>query len=239
VIDMHWFDLLFVFLLFVVQPIHGAFAYRNFVRKVEAGSAPDPSTIYRDTAIAEWAALLVLFVAWYWLGRPFAELGFVPAGGLGFWAGVVLLAVVCAMLLRTLRKIRAMTAEDKQRQIDALGDLAHFLPRTQRHLRHFTGLSITAGIVEEIVYRGFLLWFLGNIMPLWVAVIVSSVFFGLGHSYQGPSGALRTGLVGLAFALLYVVTGSIWLPIIGHALFDILQGRLIFDLLRGRDGLNG
>ena len=233
-IGIHWFDLLFVLLLLLVQPIHGALAYRKFVRKVEAGNGPDPSTIYRDTAIAEWAALLVLLVAWFWLGRPFADLGFVPAGGPGFWVGVVLLAVVCVMLLRTLRKIRAMTAEDKQRQIDAMGDLAHFLPRTQRHLKHFTGLSVTAGIVEEIVYRGFLLWFLSMIMPLWAAVIVSSVLFGLGHSYQGPSGALRTGLVGLVFAVFYVITGSIWLPIIGHALFDILQGRLIYELLQRR-----
>lgn len=232
---MHWFDLMFVLLLFVVQPIHGAFAYRKFVKKVAAGDAPDPSTIYRDTAIAEWAALIVLFAAWYWLGRPFADLGFVPVDGLGFWAGVLLLAVVCVMLLRTMRKIRAMTAEEKQLQVAGMGDLVHFLPRTQRNLRHFTGLSVTAGIVEEIVYRGFLLWFLGNIMPLWAAVIVSSVFFGLGHSYQGPSGALRTGLVGLAFAFFYVVTGSIWLPIIGHALFDILQGRLIYELLRRKD----
>ena len=108
----------------------------------------------------------------------------------------------------------------------------HFLPRTRRHLSHFAGLSVTAGIVEEIVYRGFMIWLLGNFVPLWAAVIISSVFFGLGHSYQGLEGALRTGAAGLVFAVLYVVSGSIWLPIIGHALIDILQGRLVFELLR-------
>ena len=69
-------------------------------------------------------------------------------------------------------------------------------------------------------------------MPLWAALVLSSVFFGLGHSYQGKSGAVRTGLVGLVFAILYVVSGSIWLPIIGHAVFDILQGKMILELLR-------
>ena len=73
-----------------------------------------------------------------------------------------------------------------------------------------TALSITAGVVEEIVYRGFVLWYLANFMPLWAALLLSSVFFGLGHSYQGKSGALRTGLVGLVFAILYVMSGSIW-----------------------------
>ncbi len=106
------------------------------------------------------------------------------------------------------------------------------LPHTRRDLRHFIGVSLTAGIVEEIVYRGFVLWYLGLFMPLWAAVVVSSVAFGLGHSYQGAMGALRCGLIGLAFAVFYVVTGSIWLPIIAHAILDILQGMSIVEILR-------
>ena len=106
------------------------------------------------------------------------------------------------------------------------------LPRTRRDLRHFIGLSITAGIVEEIVYRGFVLWYLGLFMPLWAAVVVSSVAFGLGHSYQGARGGLRCGLIGLVFAIFYIVTGSIWLPIIGHAILDILQGMSVIEILR-------
>ena len=94
---------------------------------------------------------------------------------------------------------------------------------------------MTAGGVEEIVYRGFVLWYLAFFMPLWGAVIVSSVAFGLGHSYQGVIGGLRCGLVGLAFAIFYVVTGSIWLPIIAHATLDILQGAMIVEILR-KDG---
>ena len=43
-------------------------------------------------------------------------------------------------------------------------------------------------------------------------------------------GGVRCGLVGLA--LLYVLSGSIWVPIVAHALLDILQGAALFDLLR-------
>ncbi len=229
---MHVFDLLFLFLIVVVQPIYGAVSYRKFMQQVAAGNGPDRSHIYRDTAIGEWVALLVLVIAWYWLGRPFADLGFVLAGGPGFYVGVGLVVIACAYLYRMWRKLRGMTPEEKQVQVEALGDLVHFLPRTRRHLAHFTGLSVTAGIVEEIVYRGFMIWLLGNFVPIWAAVIISSVFFGLGHSYQGLEGAFRTGAAGLVFAVLYVVSGSIWLPIIGHALVDILQGRLVYELLR-------
>ena len=80
-----------------------------------------------------------------------------------------------------------------------------------------------------------MLWYLVQFMPLWVAVIVASVIFGLGHSYQGINGASRAGLVGLAFGILYVGTGSIWLPIIAHMLLDVLQGGTIYELLRKRN----
>ena len=132
-----------------------------------------------------------------------------------------------------------MSDTEKRKQKESLGFLAHFLPHTARDLRTFVGVSITAGIVEELLYRGFALWYLVQFMPLWAAVVVSSVFFGLCHSYQGASGCLRTGLAGLAFALLYVLTGSIWLPIIGHALLDALQGAAIFDLLRDQSSHSG
>ena len=117
---------------------------------------------------------------------------------------------------------------------DGLGPLVHFLPQTSRDLRYFFGVSITAGIVEEIVYRGFVLWYLGSFMPLWVAVAVSSVGFGLGHSYQGAS-AVRAGLLGLGFAIYYVLTGSVWLPILAHIALDILQGLIIVEVFRKDD----
>ena len=59
-----------------------------------------------------------------------------------------------------------------------------------------------------------------------------SVAFGLGHSYQGAGGAVKTGLVGLAFGVLYVATGSIWVPIVAHIVLDVLQGAAIHEILR-------
>ena len=46
---------------------------------------------------------------------------------------------------------------------------------------------------------------------------------------------MRTGLVGLAFGVLFVVSGSIWLPIVGHILVDVLQGRQLREIYRDVD----
>jgi hypothetical protein len=145
------------------------------------------------------------------------------------------LALLTGYLLYSWRWAKRASATDKAKQVESIGKVVQFLPHTIRELRSFVGVSITAGVVEEIVYRGFVLWYLAQFMPLWVAVAVSSVAFGLAHGYQGANGALRCGLLGLAFGIFYVVTGSIWLPIVAHALLDVLQGATIYEILRKDD----
>jgi membrane protease YdiL (CAAX protease family) len=232
---MYLVDLIFILLLFVVQPVYGVFESRHYDALARAGQPLDRIRFYRQTVLLEWVFLAVLVAAWFALGRPIADLGLVTPGGPGFWSGAALLAMLTAYLLFSWRSFKRDTDTDKAKQAKSIGKVVQFLPHTIRELHNFVGVSITAGIVEEIVYRGFVLWYLAQFMPLWVAVAVSSVAFGLGHSYQGPNGALRCGLIGLAFGIFYVVTGSIWLPIIAHVLFDVLQGAALLEVLRKDD----
>jgi membrane protease YdiL (CAAX protease family) len=115
-----------------------------------------------------------------------------------------------------------------------LGSIEIILPRTPGQLRHFYGVAVTAGIVEESIWRGFMLWYFGQLMPLWAAVILSSVSFGAAHAYQGVANIPKYTLTGIVFALIYVLTGSLVVPILLHALADALQGRAVYRLLRTR-----
>jgi membrane protease YdiL (CAAX protease family) len=226
---MHAFDHLFVALLFVAQPVLGALAFRRYLalrRQV------DRTRLYTRTLTVQWIMLMALLSWWLLLDRSSSGLGLVAPGGARFQAGVVLVAVLAAVLGYIWRAAIRMNEADRAKQTAALGDLAHLLPRTSRDFRYFVALSVTAGIVEEILYRGFALWYLEAYLPIWAAVLVSSAAFGAGHSYQGIAGVLRTGLAGLAFAVLYVLTGSIWLPIAAHIAVDVLQGAAIFEILR-------
>ena len=74
-------------------------------------------------------------------------------------------------------------------------------------------------------------WYLGHVMPLWAAAIVTSVMFGFGHIYQGIANVPKITLVGGVFAGLYLLTGSLWLPMLLHAVFDAVQGRAVCRLL--------
>ena len=58
----------------------------------------------------------------------------------------------------------------------------------------------------------------------WVAVGVSATAFGLAHAYQGPRGVLKTGAIGLAMGALFVLSGSLWAPMLLHAVIDLASG---------------
>jgi len=229
---IHIVDHLFIFMLFVVQPIHGAWAFGKTIRRVEAGEPADRIKMYRETLVLEWVAFAVLIGAWYLLRRPITDLGYVVPGGTGFWAGAAIVTAASAYLLFSWGQSKQMAAEEKETHIESFGKLRHFLPHSVRDLQLFTGLSVTAGIVEETIYRGFVLWYLFMYMPAWAAVLVSAIAFGLGHSYQGAGGVARVTVLGLVFGALYIFTGSIWVPIVGHILLDALQGLSLFEILR-------
>ncbi len=232
---MQLVDHVFILLLFVLQPVHGAIESRYYIARVKAGQPAERVRFYRQTAMVEWLFLVLLAAAWLDFGRPMADLGFVMPGGPGFWIGVIPCIALTGYLLYSWRSAKHASVADKARYAESFGNLAIFLPHTRRELHNFYAVSITAGIVEEVVYRGFVIWYLGQFMPVWGAVVVSSVAFGLGHSYQGAGGALRTGLAGFALGALYVVSGSIWLPIVAHALLDALQGAAIHEILSKDD----
>lgn len=232
-------DHVFILLLFVVQPVNGVIELRRYLRQIEAGEAPDRAKFYLQTVIIEWLAFAGLAAIWFYYDRSLTSLGFTQPGGTGFWIGAALLLLGIGFLVRTLRSVKSITDEERLEHRESFGHLVHFLPHTRRDLRTFYGVSLTAGIVEETIYRGFVLWYLTQLMPIWAAVVVSAIFFGLAHGYQGANGVVRVGLVGLAFGAFFVLTGSIWLPIIGHVLLDALQGATTFEILRDHKSHSG
>lgn len=228
---MHIVDHIFILMLFVVQPIYGAYSFKRYLQRVAAGEPANRVRLYQQTLALEWAAFAVVACAWYLLGRPAAALGFVASSGTQVTAGLGVLAVLTAYLLYAWHVTKRFSDERKASEINKLGGLVHFLPHDDREYRHFVGVSVTAGIVEEFLYRGFTFWYLSHFLSLWAVVVLSSIAFGLGHSYQGAGGVVRVTLIGIGFGVFYVLTGSIWLAMLAHAVLDIIQGAGILEVL--------
>ena len=87
----------------------------------------------------------------------------------------------------------------------------------QNYLILLTIGIIFGGIVEELVFRGFVIgWgtqLFGDKSGLLLAFL-SAAAFGAAHLYQGIAGVLSTGLTGLIFGILYLLTGRKLLPVV-------------------------
>jgi membrane protease YdiL (CAAX protease family) len=77
-------------------------------------------------------------------------------------------------------------------------------------------------VAEETIFRGYLLlrFQKGLQMAPFTAALISAVIFSLGHGYEGTSGVVTVGYIGLCFALVYQWRGSLVAPMIMHFLQD-------------------
>ena len=102
-------------------------------------------------------------------------------------------------------------------------EVSALLPRTASERWTFVAVALSAGIAEELLWRGFLWHFVGARLPVVFPLqcLIVALVFGLGHLYQGVKGVLLTAMLGAGLLLLYLATGSLLAPIALHALIDL------------------
>ncbi len=108
--------------------------------------------------------------------------------------------------------------------VKAFGDTTLILPRTTKERWWFAAVSLTAGICEEIIYRGFLIrYFVTLPIGLGVtgAIFAAALAFGIAHGYQGWKGIIGTSVIALVMTALFYASGSLLVPIVVHALLDL------------------
>jgi hypothetical protein len=91
-----------------------------------------------------------------------------------------------------------------------------------------------AAFGEELVYRGYLMNRVADLFNrtrrAWiVSLIIVHVGFALAHAYQGLTGAIDEGLMGLLLGVVYLRTGrNLAVPIVAHGVADTIDFLLIF-----------
>ncbi|MBD0381257.1 CPBP family intramembrane metalloprotease [Paenibacillus sp. WST5] len=126
------------------------------------------------------------------------------------WIGLTV--VLPAILLPFVKQLREKVSENYDSKL---------YPVTGKQQFMFIFVAITVGICEEIIFRGFLQHYAVELglSELWSFVIIS-VIFGAGHFLQGLSGVISSTIFGLIMGYLYFVTGSLFVPIIVHIVYD-------------------
>jgi membrane protease YdiL (CAAX protease family) len=89
-------------------------------------------------------------------------------------------------------------------------------------------LSATAGFCEEVLFRGYLQkQFTRLLRNRWIALVVVSMLFGLGHGYEGPQRMVLIALLGFAFGVMSLMRKSLRPAMMAHTLQDTISGLLL------------
>ena len=219
---MPWdFWLIFLFLV-VVIPWRGRARLQRLLARPTVDTK-EKLLLYGSTIAFQW--LLLGIVAWRAIARGLtpAALGLVrPAS-----ASLVMLSLLGSLLFAAfqwmnLRRVGRLTGPvpEFMRQL-----AERVLPSSPVELAPYCALAVTAGVCEEFLYRGFAMAALARVgMAWWIVVIISSLLFGLAHTYQGRGGVVGTAILGLVFGTARTLIPSLLPVMVWHSVVDLVAG---------------
>jgi CAAX protease family protein len=198
-----------------------AYFSQAHVNVLRAAAAPNHMLLYLRTMAFEWAMFAFIYYGirrrgvtlrdlvgprWTTVRKVQIDIGI----GLGFFAvSVVALALVGRLLQDT----------------SSLDVVRFMAPSGPAELGMWMVLSITAGICEETIFRGYLQrQFISWTKVPAVGILVSGAFFGACHTYQGTKHAIAIAVQGILFGILASWRRSLKPGMISHAVQDSIGG---------------
>ncbi len=180
-------------------------------------------------AVAMALVVLAVYVAWgEWIERrDVTELSLPGAGrewAIGGLIGVVLYSG-CVLLLMLFGMYR----------IEGLNPLSYMIPAA--------AMAVKSSVFEELLFRGVLFRSVEAMAGSWIAIIVSSLVFGLLHLLNPDAtiaGAVYIAIeAGLLLAAAYLVTRRLWMAIGYHMLWNYVQSAVFSGIVSGGVSLPG
>jgi hypothetical protein len=214
----------------VVLAVLGGWAFQAKIFMDKLGAATDPHRLrtYFFSICLEWlvfllvlagvrwsgaSMLIVLGDHWHSLRAVLRDIGVAA----GFW-------VVAAVVLWTSSKLLGISALPRNMEV--------LMPHGPAELTLWVVLSVTAGICEETIFRGYLqrqFMALTNNAP--AGILLSAAAFGAAHAYQGFRRVILIGVFGAMFGILAYWRRSVRPGMIAHAWQDTLGG-VVGSLMR-------
>ena len=212
-------------------------------RRRKAGNGPAywsqrmKHRLYYGNGALLWIMALVVLAVWYFTDGDLTRIG-LGWGNTPYDLTAVLLLVgfITLYLFDLYREAGNREGrEETRREFRKMG----FLPASATQFLNFIFLAVAAGVCEEVIYRGFMVTYLREVLgttPLATAavLIIPAISFGLGHFYQGGRAVLKIILMAILFGFFYLRTGTLWPLMLLHTAIDIVGGLMSWWLLGKR-----
>ena len=212
---------------------------RKQKKRIESGTTSESRIdrfkrgIMKDMIYTVIALLIVIFSS-----ISFYDIGFRAVSfSYNLWFTVITFIMCGALLINSFHQMIMPLLSAKYRQkIKEISNkdklLGSSLPRNKKERLWWVGRSMSAGISEEILCRGFFFYLLFAIFPgvsPIIVVISTSAIFGFAHLYQGIKGIMMTALGGALAGCLYLVTDSLLSVMLLHFFVDLAIVFLLSD----------
>jgi len=215
-------DLLYLSLIAIVLLLDYFVLWPAFLRWSQVDPGRARWWLWSGWMIMLWSLVAAGVALWLFEGRTWESLRFVIPHGWRLWGAAGLVLVLVIIYARTVVKI----ARSKGAKRIKMGNphVEKLTPHTRSELGCWVAVSVSAGVCEEFIFRGYLIWVFQPLLGLWGAAGLSAVVFAAAHAYQGGKGILATGLAGSFLTLVVLISGSLWPAIALHVLTDIGTG---------------
>lgn len=228
-----WLDHILAFIFCIAIPLYGARQTKNL--SGITFSSEQKKQIYISGSFSLFIMGTVVGTVWLLFRRPLSELGLTqPTNLSGWWWIPVIFALIylvdVAITLSTKKRIATSIEDWKKR--------TPFLPARTKELPEYFLMCFSAGVFEEIAYRGFLVtycWYLfgeSNYQQL-LATIVPAFAFAVAHFYQGTKAVIKIFVLALFFGYMFLSSGSLLIVMILHFLVDVVGGLLSIKYMKG------
>jgi len=223
-------DIAMLAIIIIGLPVEALRTLKQDREELASGKPDARIKHYTWTLLMLWGLALPIIVLWATSGRDWAELGFqIELGKLAI-AGWTLAGFVAIFF--TYQYVLVARSESVRKQFrDQLSGnpiMSNFMPKTDAERGLFNALGISAGIAEEIIFRGYLIWALNLFMPLWIAATAALLVFTLLHLYQGAKQLPPIFVIGALATLVFVLSGSLWPAIALHIFVDVINNQTVW-----------
>ena len=234
-------DVLYLALIAVGLSIDSFVLWPRFLRRSEIEPARARVWLWSSTIVLLWTLVAAGVALWLLERRSWTELRLVAPHG---WQILGTIGLLLAVVIFYARPVAAIArARRSNKRIKLPKNVVRRAPHTRAELAWWMALSVSAGICEEFICRGYLIWVLQPVLGLWLAAAASLIVFTAAHAYQGAKALVAVGFVGGLLTLIVLVFGSLVPAIAVHMLADAGEGFVAWLALRdvpaGHDGASG
>jgi len=236
----HWTDHLLAFLYCIVIPGYAAWQ-KTKSQSVQFFTSEQKKRIYVSGSFSLMMLALPVFLFWIVFKRPFFDLGFTaPINWQNWWWLVAIFIIIYSsdvVITSSSRKNFAKTIDEWKKRTP-------FLPTKNKELPEYFLLCISAGVFEEIIYRGFLITycqylFIASAWQTELSILLPAFVFSVAHFYQGAKAVLKIFILAIFFGYIYVYSGSLAIVMLLHFLVDAVGGLLTIKYMKDNASPDG